>query len=210
MSASITNSFVPSDLQISFLVVLPRILLQARAHFFAVRCPHRQEDAVAETVALAWRWYVSLCQRGKNPQGFIGALTTFAARRVRSGRGLCGQEKATDALSAYAQRRKSFMAVSLSNGGSLDDHLFEEALRDNTQTPPDEQAAFRLDFPVWHTRHCDRDRRVIDDLIIGERPLVVARKHGLSPARVSQLRRAFHDDWQIFWGEPTPDSTIRV
>jgi hypothetical protein len=34
----------------------------------------------------------------------------------------------------------------------------------------------------------------------GERTLDVAGRHGLSPARVSQLRREFHDDWARFCG----------
>jgi hypothetical protein len=38
--------------------------------------------------------------------------------------------------------------------------------------------------------------RVLDDLMLGERTLDVAGKHGLSPGRVSQLRRELHDDWE--------------
>jgi len=209
---STTPSFaaVISRLHASFLAVLPRIVVQTRAHFRAFRCPHRQEDAIAETVALAWQWYVSLSQGGKNPDEFIGALTTFAARRVSAGRGLCGKEKANDVLSALARRRHGFVVASLPQGSSLDGNVFDEALRDNTQTEVAEQVAFRLDFPVWRARRCDRDRRLIDALMMGERTLDVARKYGLSPARVSQLRRAFHDDWQAFCGEPVSDCPVKV
>jgi len=35
-------------------------------------------------------------------------------------------------------------------------------------------------------------------MLVGERTLDLARKHGLSPARVSQLRREFHRDWNQF------------
>jgi hypothetical protein len=41
----------------------------------------------------------------------------------------------------------------------------------------------------------------MDDLMIGERTLDVSRKHGISAARVSQLRREFMDDWRAFNGE---------
>ena len=34
------------------------------------------------------------------------------------------------------------------------------------------------------------------DLLLGERTLDVADKYGLSPGRVSQLRRDFMQDWQ--------------
>ena len=35
----------------------------------------------------------------------------------------------------------------------------------------------------------------------GERTTAAAHRHGLSMARVSQLRREFHRDWQKFCGE---------
>ena len=44
-------------------------------------------------------------------------------------------------------------------------------------------------------------RQVVEDLMVGERTLDVARRHGLSPGRVSQLRREFLHRWEIFCGE---------
>jgi hypothetical protein len=63
--------------------------------------------------------------------------------------------------------------------------VFDEALRDNTQTPPDEQCAFRIDFPAWRASRTERDRRILDALMLGERTLDVAARHGLSPGRAS-------------------------
>jgi hypothetical protein len=59
---------------------------------------------------------------------------------------------------------------------------------------------FRLDFPAWLRTRTDRDRRLIEALISGERTMDVASKHGLSAARVSQLRREFMEDWTRFCG----------
>ena len=70
---------------------------------------------------------------------------------------------------------------------------------------PDEQAAFRADWPAWLATRSARDRRLIADLALGERTLDAARKYGLSAARVSQLRREFMDDWLLFCGEREPD-----
>jgi hypothetical protein len=61
---------------------------------------------------------------------------------------------------------------------------------------------FRIDFPAWRASRTERDRRVLDDLMLGERTLDVAGKHGLSPGPVSQLRRELHDDWEFFCSEP--------
>jgi hypothetical protein len=41
----------------------------------------------------------------------------------------------------------------------------------------------------------------IDHLMVGERTLEVSRRFGFSPARVSQLRREFRDDWSRFWAD---------
>jgi hypothetical protein len=61
-----------------------------------------------------------------------------------------------------------------------------------------EQVSFRIDFPAWRLTPSDRDRRLIDDLMLGERTLDVADKHGLTAGRVSQLRRDFKQDWDRF------------
>src|SRR5262245_35712536 len=78
----------PAALHAGFLQLLPRVERHARVAFRHVRCPHRRADAVAEVVALAWKWYVRLVRRGQDPASFVTALAAFAARAVRSGRGL--------------------------------------------------------------------------------------------------------------------------
>src|SRR5262249_40435352 len=92
-------------LQEAFLRLLPRIELHGQVVFRTVKCPDQQQEAIAEMVALAWRWFVRLHRQGKDPREFPSALAIFAARQVRSGRRLCGQEKARDVLSPVAQQR---------------------------------------------------------------------------------------------------------
>jgi hypothetical protein len=74
----------------------------------------------------------------------------------------------------------------------------EGALHDNTLTPVPDQVIFRLDFPRWRRTRNERDRRLLHDLMVGERTSAVSQKYGLSPSRVSQLRREFHADWDRF------------
>jgi hypothetical protein len=184
-----------------FLALLPRIARHGRVYFRHVKCPHRMEDALAEMTALAWRWYVRLAQRGKDAARFPSALAAFAARAVKSGRRLCGQEKAKDALSPRARARRGFRVERLPDYGTPSGNPLDDALTDNTVTPVDEQVAFRLDFPAWLATLGGRDRRVALDLMAGERTRDVARKYGRSPGRVAQLRRRFHDDWRRFHAE---------
>jgi hypothetical protein len=128
------------------------------------------------------------------------SLALLAARAAGSGRRLCGQERAQDALSPVARWRHSFAVESLSDLGTVPDDPLAVALRDNTTTPPDQQAAFRIDFAVWLLRLGRRRRRVARRLMLGERPGDVARRVGLSPGRVSQLRRELERDWETFYG----------
>ena len=191
----------PDSVQAGFLALLPRIRLHAQVFFRHLKCAHKKEEAVAEAVALAWLWYVRLTRRGKDASRFVTALAGFAARAARSGRRLCGQERARDVLSPAAQRRHGFAVGRLPDVSTLDGNPWDEALIDNTQSPIPDQACFRCDFPAWRGSRTDRDRRVIDALLRGERTQDVAREYGLSPSRVSQLRREFHDDWLTFCDE---------
>jgi hypothetical protein len=75
-----------------------------------------------------------------------------------------------------------------------------EALADNTRSAVPEQAAFRVDFPRWRASLRERDRAVLDALASGERGEAAARRFRISPARVSQLRRAFERGWAAFEG----------
>ncbi len=191
-----------SRLHFAFLAVLPRVDVHARICFRDVRCWQRREDAIAETVALCWAWFVRLMRQGKEPQDFLAALVRYAARHVRSGRRLCGKEKVQDVLSPLTQRRHGFVVSPLPDRSSLKGNIFDEALQDNTQTEIPEQVAFRCDFSAWLTTRTERDRRLIDDLAAGEGTLDAARKHALSPGRVSQLRREYCADWSRFCDDP--------
>jgi hypothetical protein len=189
------------SLQARFLALVPRIEKHARIYFRDVRCAARKADCIAETLAVAWKWFLSLVQRGKDVTQFVSTFASLAARAVRSGRRVCGQENSKDVLSPTAQRRHAFEVKSLSSEGREYDDILEEALHDNVRTPPPEAATFRIDFPQWLTSWSLRDRRLIADLMVGERTLDVARKYRLSPSRVSQLRRQFCDDWATFCGD---------
>jgi hypothetical protein len=194
-----------AHLQETFLAsVMPRVLAHGRVYFRHIRCRHQKEELLAEMTGLCWRWHLRLAQRGKDSTRFPTALATFAARAVRSGRRLAGMDRAKDVLSPQARQRHGFAVGKLPDCSTLDGSPLDEALHDNTRTPPDEQCAFRIDFPAWRATHAARDRRVLDDLMLGERTLEVAGKYGLSPGRVSQLRREFLLDWRRYISEPPP------
>jgi hypothetical protein len=197
-----------------FLRLLPKLETHARIAFRGIRCPVKQEDRVQECAALGWKWFLRLTEQGKDVFDFPMAFIALLARAVRCGRKLCGQERSRDVLSPLAQARHGFRVERLPSstrspheqlyadphGQALLDAL-EERLRDNTQTPVADQVAFRIDFPVWRCTRSERDRRVIDALMAGGRTGDVSQMFGLSPGRVSQLRRDFMEDWRRFIDE---------
>lgn len=202
------------QLQSEFARAMPRIVRHARCFFRHIQCQHRRSDCINEVVSLCWAWWLRLVDRGKDPRQFVSVIAGFAVRAVRSGRRLCGQERAKDALSTVAQQRHGFKVESLPlstrrcheevHGGVTGQRqmdIYEERLHENTRTQPDEQAAFRIDWPCWLDTRTDRDRRLIEMMARNERTLDLSRKFGLSPSRISQLRRDYQSDWRRFTEE---------
>jgi hypothetical protein len=204
----------PEALQAHFLQILPRIETHAQIRFAFLRCPGKRDDAIAEVVAVAWKWYLRLVEQGKDINDFVMVLADYAVRHVRSGRRLCGQEKAKDVLSPRAQRLKGFTVERLPssilrshNALYSDPHsqdlidAFEERLKDNTQSPIPYQAAFRIDFPCWLSQLGQRNREIAEDMAKDYGTSELSQKHNISPGRISQLRRELHADYLRFQGE---------
>ena len=157
-------------------------------------------------IALAWKWFVTLEQRGKDPASFITALATLAARAVRSGRRLAAGEPAKDVFSSRTQVCQDFTVKTLPVPSAGPGNGLDDVLRDNTQTPPPDAAAFRIDFPCWFATLNSRTGRLVRELMSGEKTSVAARAVGVSPGRVSQLRKELHDDWLRYHGELVRDA----
>ena len=192
-------------LSVRFQEALPRIERHARFYFRHVACPDKKADRIADTVAVAWKWFLRLAARGKDASQFVSTLVALAARAVKSGRRVAGKERANDVLSIATHRKHGFCVESLPTTRPRAGSSVAEALVENTVTPPDEQAAFRIDFPRWHGAYDERDRQIIDDLMVGERVKDVSKKYRISQGRVSQKRRNFYEDWLRFHGESETD-----
>ena len=78
---------------------------------------------------------------------------------------------------------------------------YEDRLKDNTRTPPPEQAAFRIDFPQWLKTLSARQRRILQAMSLNERTKDLSKRFSISPGRISQMRRDFKDGWQRFVGD---------
>ena len=90
--------------------------------------------------------------------------------------------------------------------GTPQDQGWKEPLIDNRKSPVPDQAAFRIDFPQWLETLPQRDRDIVLQLCQGDRPVEVARHHGITRGRGSQLRKELHDGWLRFHGEISSSS----
>lgn len=190
-----------SRLHADFLSILPKIEKHARFAFRMWHNEHDREDAVQETIAIAWKWFQRLAAKGKDATRFPTTLASLSSRHVKCGRQLCGCKSPKDVLSPLARKRYGFEVEPLSQEGTLPGRLIQDALADNTQTPVPEAVAFRIDFPEWLHQLSQRDCRIVEELAMKHSTCDVASKFHVSPARVSQLRREYHQDWHMFHGE---------
>ena len=74
-----------------------------------------------------------------------------------------------------------------------------------------DQAAFRADFPEFLRTLSERDRNLAEFLSLGHSADKAARKFGVSPGRVTQLRQRMCQDWRAMQGEieSGPASAVR-
>jgi hypothetical protein len=173
--------------------VLPIVERYARAVFSWCN-PEEREERTAEAVAAAFVGYVSLVNRGRDADVTAWNLAFIAARRVKSGRHVGGsQDKATDVLT----KRDGCTVLRFGTMRDLPTEL-HEALIENTRSPVPDQAAFRVDFPVFLAGQPRKKRRIAELLAVGNRAIDVARSVGVSPSRVTQIRRQLCQDWQVF------------
>lgn len=179
-----------------------------------------REEAVAEATAAALVAFRSLRRRGLDPaRDFPSQIATYAVLHVKDGRHVGGRCSSRDVLSRKAQRRHGFRVEALPAStcrpheeiygtvhGQRQLDTFEECLRDNHRTPPPEQAAFRVDFPAFRRSLRRRDRRLLTFLGMGHSGKDAAARFHLSPGRVSQLRHAWHREWQRRCGDLVTES----
>lgn len=182
-----------------FLVMLP-VILSYVAHAFRNLRAEAREEAVAEAAASVYTAYARLVQRGRENFAFATVLARFAIAQIRVGRQFGGKLNSRDISSKYAQLRKRFRLGRLDRFDVVNG-CWQEAVVEDHRTPVIDQVWFRIDFPAWLNSLPPRDRKIALCLAGGQTTSEVAKRFGLSLARVSQLRREFEDSWLEFHGE---------
>ena len=71
------NTPAPGQPNAKFLALLPKIRACAYLYFRHIPCPDTKADKVAETIALAWKWYCRLEEQGKDVALFPSVFVTL-------------------------------------------------------------------------------------------------------------------------------------
>ena len=187
--------------QSRFLTMLPKIRRHAEMRFRALSSELR-EEMVQETIVRALLDYLRLVERGKEHVAFATPLARFAIAHVRQGRRVGGRLNSKDISSEYCRRRSGLELESLDSqdaGGSWREVLVEDRL-----SSPANVAAMRIDVEQWLKTLPNRSRQLMERLVMGESTSDTARLFGISPGRISQLRRELCRAWYAFHGEDVP------
>jgi hypothetical protein len=181
-----------------FLSFLPSIRRHAKLSFRHLDFEAR-EESVAETIAQAWSAFRRLAELDRLSLAYPSALARFGVARVRDGRGLGCRTSVRDVLSPRCQHRKHIRVESLDHAEEHDG--WREVLVEDHRVGPAQTAVVRLDFASWLSTLSQRDRQIAEVLAGGESGLLAARRFGVAPSRISQLRRKLHQLWLAFQGE---------
>jgi len=182
-----------------FLPMLPRITRYALSAFRHEDAEGR-EDLIEEAVANAMIAYARLVELGKLDLAYPSVLARYAIAQIREGRRVGCHLSSRDVTSRYAQRKRHLIVERL-DGFDAEDGGWREVPAEDRRTPVADQVAFHIDFPRWLSRLSRRDRRIAELLAAGHMTGEVAQCFGLSPGRISQMRREYAESWRRFHGE---------
>ena len=182
--------------QSNFVTMLPEIERRLRRAFRQLDA-ERREDAVAEAIVHSLLSYSRLHDRGNAESATASTLAWYAAKQVKRGRPAAGRMNGEEPLSRYAQIGKGIQ-VEQRHGNWMD--LMVE---DKRASVPDQVAA-KLDVGAWFATLSRRMKQIARDLAYGFSTSEVAEKHGVTPGRISQLRRTLEESWAAFQQEAAP------
>ncbi len=188
----------------AFLAMLPRIKLQARVAF-RNRTIEAREELTQEVIANAYSAFARLVERGKVDSAFATPLAHYAIRHVRDGRRVGNKLNRRDLMSP-ANRRVRIERLDRYDSASS---AWKEAIVADRRATPADTAAARLDLAEWFRSLPTRDRRIAKALAAGETTAEAARRFGVSPARISQLRHELRRSWRTLQGELAPSGQAR-
>jgi hypothetical protein len=185
-----------SNWQHRFVQMLPEIEQKLNQAFCRLR-PEAREDSLAEGVAHCLLTYARLDERGRSAAVSPSSLAWYAALHVKRGRPAAGRMNSKEPLSRYAQFGRGIQVEHVNS-------KWIDALVEDKRAAVADVVAARIDFGSWFSTLSRRMRLIAKDLAFGGTTSEVARKHGVTAGRISQLRRRLKESWAEFQQESVP------
>jgi len=195
-----TSTHTEQNWQASFVAMLPEIQQRLRYAFRHLDAESR-DDATEEGIIHALLSYMRLFARGRASAASAASLAWYAAKQVKRGRPAAGRMNLREPLSRYAQFGKGFRVERLHIHNKRHDHWIDNIVEDKRSSVSD-TVAVRLDAHEWLATLSRRTRQIAKDLAFGFSTNEVAKRHGVTAGRISQVRQELHDAWEVFQGEP--------
>jgi hypothetical protein len=182
-----------------FLDLLPAIRRHARICFRHLG-EEAREEAIQAALAHAWVGFKRLAQRDRIQAAFATPLARYAVARVWAGRDVGSRVNRNDVTSIGLRRRKRICIERLAEIHEHDPSWKEILIEDRRASPAD-VAATKIDFQSWLSSLPSHLRLIAETLATGEETSVAACRFGVTPGRVSQVRRELQRAWRRFQGE---------
>ena len=187
--------------QSEFVAMLPEIQQKLRLAFCRLD-PDACEDAIAEAVVHSLLAYARLHEQGRAIVATSSSLAWYSSRQVKRGRPAVGRMNGKNPLSRYAQLGNAIQIAPLRSN-------WIETLVEDKRAPVADQVAAKLDVGAWFATLTKRLRVIAKDLAFGCSTSEVAKMHGVTAGRISQLRRKLEKSWAAFQDEAGPAMTCR-
>ena len=181
-----------SNWQSSFVSMLPEINQKLRLAFCRLG-PEAREDAIEEGVIHSLLAYNRLHEQGRADVATPSSLAWYSSRQVKRGRPAAGRMNSKEPLSRYAQ---------VGNGIQIEPHSnWIDTLVEDKRAPVADQVAAKMDVGAWFATLTQRTKQIAKDLAFGCSTSEVAKSHGVTAGRISQLRRTLEASWLAFQQE---------
>jgi hypothetical protein len=159
--------------------------------------PEAREDAIEEGVVHCLLAYFRLHDQGRAEVATPSSLAWYSSRQVKRGRPASGRMNGKDPLSRYAQLGRGIQVERLQSN-------WIDAFVQDKRAPVADQVAAKMDVGSWLSTLPRRMKQIAKDLAFGCSTFEVARKHGVTAGRISQLRRSLEQSWAAFQKEAAP------
>jgi hypothetical protein len=196
---AVNNKCNETTWQTVFVAMLPEIEHKLRLAFCRLD-PEACEDAIEEGIVHSLLTYSRLHERGRADVVTPSSLAWYSSRQVKRGRPAGNRMNGREVLSRYAQLGKGFQVERL-HAYSVKREEWIDTIVEDKRAPVPDQVAAKIDVGAWFATLSRRMKQIAKDLAFGFSTSEVARKHGVTAGRISQLRRMLEESWAAFQGE---------